>query len=67
RDARPHSGNHPYENNPTQKPLTDQEDLLKNTELNNETTPKPTHLSPLEQANAKKYELILKTKYKTKL
>ncbi|MGL2411100.1 DUF3519 domain-containing protein, partial [Helicobacter pylori] len=39
RDARPHSGNHPYENNPTQKPLTDQEDLLKNTELNNETTP----------------------------
>ncbi|MFP6187382.1 hypothetical protein ACLGET_04490 [Helicobacter pylori] len=24
-------------------------------------------LSPLEQANAKKYELILKTKYKTKL
>ncbi|MGN8515660.1 DUF3519 domain-containing protein, partial [Helicobacter pylori] len=54
RDARPHSGNHPYENNPTQKPLTDQEDLLKNTELNNETTPKPTHLSPLEQANAEK-------------
>ncbi|GAA7172604.1 hypothetical protein HpBGD53_15640 [Helicobacter pylori] len=24
-------------------------------------------LSPLEQANAKKYELILKTKHKTKL
>ncbi|WP_165522153.1 DUF3519 domain-containing protein, partial [Helicobacter pylori] len=41
------------ENN-TQKPLTDQEDLLKNTELENETTPKPTHLSPLEQANAEK-------------
>ncbi|WP_420792526.1 DUF3519 domain-containing protein [Helicobacter pylori] len=40
--------------NPTQKPLTDQEDLLKNTELENETTPKPTHLSPLEQANAEK-------------
>ncbi len=53
--------------NPTQKPLIDQEDLLKNTELNNETTPKPTHLSPLEQANAEKYELILKTKHKTKL
>ncbi|WP_240455364.1 DUF3519 domain-containing protein, partial [Helicobacter pylori] len=52
RDASLHSGNHPYENNPTQKPLTDQEDLLKNTELENETTPKPTHLSPLEQANA---------------
>ncbi|XNZ29196.1 DUF3519 domain-containing protein [Helicobacter pylori] len=43
-----------YENNPTQKPLTDQEDLLKNTELENETTPKPTNLSPLEQANAEK-------------
>ncbi|WP_232261048.1 DUF3519 domain-containing protein [Helicobacter pylori] len=54
RDARPHSGNHPYENNPTQKPLTSQEDLLKNTELDNQTTPKPTHLSPLEQANAEK-------------
>ncbi|PUD18202.1 DUF3519 domain-containing protein, partial [Helicobacter pylori] len=40
--------------NTTQKPLTDQEDLLKNTELNNETTPKPTNLSPLEQANAEK-------------
>ncbi|MUU53399.1 DUF3519 domain-containing protein, partial [Helicobacter pylori] len=40
--------------NPTQKPLTDQEDLLKNTELENETPPTPTKLSPLEQANAKK-------------
>ncbi|MGN8420489.1 DUF3519 domain-containing protein, partial [Helicobacter pylori] len=40
--------------NPTQKPLNSQEDLLKNTELENETTPKPTHLSPLEQANAEK-------------
>ncbi len=54
------------ENN-TQKDLTSQEDLLKNTENLNETTPKPTNLSPLEQANAKKYELILKTKHKTKL
>ncbi len=61
--------------NPTPKPLNSQEDLLKNTELNNQTTPKPTHLSPLEQANlspleqanAEKYELILKTKHKTKL
>ncbi len=67
RDASLHSGNHPYENNPTQKPLTDQEDLLKNTELENETTKEATKLSPLEQANAKKYELILKTKHKTKL
>nr|WP_194151213.1 DUF3519 domain-containing protein [Helicobacter pylori] len=40
--------------NPTQKDLTSQEDLLKNRELDNETTPKPTHLSPLEQANAEK-------------
>ncbi len=42
------------EPNLTQKPLTDQEDLLKNKELDNETTPKPTNLSPLEQANAEK-------------
>ncbi|OPG67800.1 hypothetical protein BGL86_03185 [Helicobacter pylori] len=55
------------ENDPTQKPLTSQEDLLKNTENLNETTPKTTNLSPLEQANAEKYELILKTKHKTKL
>ncbi|MGL2809275.1 DUF3519 domain-containing protein [Helicobacter pylori] len=42
------------EPNPTQKPLTSQEDLLKNTELNNETTKDATNLSPLEQANAEK-------------
>ncbi|EJB72375.1 hypothetical protein HPHPA14_1090 [Helicobacter pylori Hp A-14] len=41
------------ENN-TPKPLTDQEDLLKNTENLNQTPPKPTNLSPLEQANAEK-------------
>ncbi|MFP6075210.1 DUF3519 domain-containing protein, partial [Helicobacter pylori] len=40
--------------NPTQKPLTDQEDLLKTSENLNETTLKPTNLSPLEQANAEK-------------
>ncbi|KHL89060.1 hypothetical protein HPY499_07940, partial [Helicobacter pylori] len=44
--------------NPTQKPLTDQEDLLKTSENLNETTQEttqtPTHLSPLEQANAEK-------------
>ncbi|WRC49709.1 DUF3519 domain-containing protein [Helicobacter pylori] len=74
RDARPHSGNHPYEPNPTQKPLNSQEDLLKTSENLNETTPKPTHLSPLEQANAEKHELTLKamqkmhkTKHKMKL
>ncbi|WRE50973.1 DUF3519 domain-containing protein [Helicobacter pylori] len=54
RDASLHSGNHPYENNLTQKPLTDQEDLLKNTELNNETTQEVKNLSPLEQAEAEK-------------
>ncbi len=41
------------ENN-TQKPLTDQEDLLKTQENLNESAPKPTNLSPLEQANAEK-------------
>ncbi|MEE9094342.1 DUF3519 domain-containing protein, partial [Helicobacter pylori] len=48
RDASLHSGNHPYEPNLTQKPLTSQEDLLK--------TPKNAlkDLSPLEQAQAEK-------------
>ncbi len=54
RDARPHSGNHPYENNLTPKPLNSQEDLLKTSENLNETTKEATNLSPLEQANAKK-------------
>ncbi|GAA8697186.1 DUF3519 domain-containing protein [Helicobacter pylori] len=54
RDASLHSGNHPYENNPTKKPLTSQEDLLKNRELENETTQEAKNLSPLEQANAEK-------------
>ncbi|WP_120999857.1 DUF3519 domain-containing protein, partial [Helicobacter pylori] len=40
--------------NPTQKPLIDQEDLSKNTELRNETTQEPTNLSPLELAQAEK-------------
>ncbi|MFP6170171.1 DUF3519 domain-containing protein, partial [Helicobacter pylori] len=42
------------EPNPTQKPLTDQEDLLKTSENLNETTKDATKLSPLELANAKK-------------
>ncbi|WP_390182248.1 DUF3519 domain-containing protein, partial [Helicobacter pylori] len=42
------------ENNPTQKPLTSQEDLLNTSENLNETTPEATNLSPLEQANAEK-------------
>ncbi len=56
RDASLHSGNHPHEPNPTQKDLTDQEDLLKTQENLNETTQKTTQtpLSPLEQANAEK-------------
>ncbi|NHA71281.1 DUF3519 domain-containing protein, partial [Helicobacter pylori] len=40
--------------NPTQKPLTSQEDLLKTSENLDESAPKPTNLSPLEQANAEK-------------
>ncbi|GAA9438766.1 hypothetical protein HpHA286_26330 [Helicobacter pylori] len=43
-----------YGENITKKPLTDQEDLLKNTELHNKTTQEATNLSPLEQANAEK-------------
>ncbi|WP_411920060.1 DUF3519 domain-containing protein [Helicobacter pylori] len=54
RGASLHSGNHPYEPNPTQKPLTDQEDLSKNTELHNESTQEATKLSPLELAQAEK-------------
>ncbi|WP_238408955.1 DUF3519 domain-containing protein, partial [Helicobacter pylori] len=61
RDARPQpstskdNGTQPItldENNPTQKPLNSQEDLLKNTENLNETTQEVKNLSPLEQANA---------------
>ncbi|WP_415751492.1 DUF3519 domain-containing protein, partial [Helicobacter pylori] len=40
--------------NPTQKPLASQEDLLKNTENLNETTQEAKNLSPLELANAEK-------------
>ncbi len=40
--------------NPTLKPLNSQEDLLKTSENLNQTTPTPTNLSPLEQANARK-------------
>ncbi|GHS22393.1 hypothetical protein VN1027_14700 [Helicobacter pylori] len=38
RGANLHSGNHPYEPNPTQKPLSSQEELLKTSENLNETT-----------------------------
>ncbi|WP_000565664.1 DUF3519 domain-containing protein [Helicobacter pylori] len=40
------------ENNNTQKPLTSQEDLLKNTENLNEITQEPINLSPLAQMRA---------------
>ncbi|WP_143407415.1 DUF3519 domain-containing protein, partial [Helicobacter pylori] len=43
-----------YGENPTKKPLTDQEDLLKTSENLNETTQEATKLSPLEQAKAEK-------------
>ncbi|MGN8373478.1 DUF3519 domain-containing protein [Helicobacter pylori] len=46
--------------NPTKKPLNSQEDLLKNTENLNQTTPKPTPLSPLEQAEAEKLAKLQK-------
>ncbi|MGL2523392.1 DUF3519 domain-containing protein, partial [Helicobacter pylori] len=63
RDARPQpstskdNGTQPItlnENNPTPKPATSQEDLLKNTENLNETTQEAKNLSPLEQAKAEK-------------
>ncbi len=40
------------ENNNTPKPLTSQEDLLKQQESLNEFTKEPTHLSPLTQMQA---------------
>ncbi|GAA8716820.1 hypothetical protein HpDR94a_06190 [Helicobacter pylori] len=43
-----------YGENPTQKPLLDQEELLKTQENLNETTQEAKNLSPLEQANAEK-------------
>ncbi len=54
RDASLHSGNHPYEKNTTQKPLTSQEGLSKTSKDLNENTQEATNLSPLEQANAEK-------------
>ncbi|WQV79453.1 DUF3519 domain-containing protein [Helicobacter pylori] len=42
------------ENNPTPKPATSQEDLLKRTENLNQTTPEVKNLSPLEQAESEK-------------
>ncbi|UOS54179.1 DUF3519 domain-containing protein [Helicobacter pylori] len=43
-----------YGENNTQKPLTDQEDLLKTSENLSQTTQEAKNLSPLEQANAEK-------------
>ncbi len=57
RDASLHSGNHPYEPNLTQNPLTSQEVLLKTQEnpLKTQENPLKTQdLSPLEQAQAEK-------------
>ncbi|MDU9757964.1 DUF3519 domain-containing protein, partial [Helicobacter pylori] len=42
------------------KPLNSQEDLLKTSENLNESAPQPTHLSPLEQANAEKLAKLQK-------
>ncbi|MGL2332680.1 DUF3519 domain-containing protein, partial [Helicobacter pylori] len=46
------------------KPLNSQEDLLKTSENLNQTTQEVKNLSPLEQANAEKHELTLKTMQK---
>ncbi len=54
RDGINYSTSNLNEPNPTQKPLTDQEDLLKTSENLNETTQEAKNLSPLEQANAEK-------------
>ncbi|WQY44587.1 DUF3519 domain-containing protein [Helicobacter pylori] len=59
RGASLHSGNHPYEPNHTQKPLTSQAELLKTQETTLKTQENPLKttqapLSPLEQANAEK-------------
>ncbi|WRB89278.1 DUF3519 domain-containing protein [Helicobacter pylori] len=54
RDGINYSTSNLNENNPTKESLTSQEDLLKTSENLNETTPKPTNLSPLEQAEAEK-------------
>ncbi|GAA7272733.1 hypothetical protein HpBGD94_11830 [Helicobacter pylori] len=49
-----------YGENTTQKDLTSQEDLLKNTENLNETTKEAKNLNPLEQANAEKLAKLQK-------
>ncbi len=59
RGASLHSGNHPYEPNPTPKPLTSQEELLKTSENLNQTTQEAKNLSPLEQANAEKHIIAI--------
>ncbi|GAA8307991.1 DUF3519 domain-containing protein [Helicobacter pylori] len=52
RDGINYSISNLIENNPTPKPLTSQEDLLKQQESLNEFTKEPTHLSPLTQMQA---------------
>ncbi|MUU62893.1 DUF3519 domain-containing protein [Helicobacter pylori] len=52
RDGINYSISNLIENNPTQKPLTSQEVLLKQQENSNETTPEVKNLSPLTQMQA---------------
>ncbi|GAA8008503.1 hypothetical protein HpMS64_12830 [Helicobacter pylori] len=52
RDASLHSGNHPYEPNPTQKPLIDQEDLPQTSKDLNENTKEATPLSPIRTSRS---------------
>ncbi|GAA9126790.1 hypothetical protein BTM342_07980 [Helicobacter pylori] len=54
RDGINYSTSNLNENNHTKKSLTSQDDLLKNTELHNQTTQEAKNLSPLEQAKAEK-------------
>ncbi|WP_459087775.1 DUF3519 domain-containing protein, partial [Helicobacter pylori] len=54
RDGINYSTSNLNENNPTQKPLTSQEDLSKTSENLNQTTQEAKNLSPLEQAHAEK-------------
>ncbi len=54
RDGINYSTSNLNEPNPTQKPITSQEDLLKTSENLNETTQEAKNLSPLEQAEAEK-------------
>ncbi len=66
RDGINYSTSNLNENNTTKKPLTSQEDLLKNTELHNEATQEAKNLSPLELANAEKLAKLESERFRTR-